>query len=166
MTSIAEALDAFRREPAPRRDPSNPFRLSSKVGQPVTLAEIATSWPSVEGLPSDALNLWTEASKARLFEDLDFAQWGLVILAPAESAIRTRHEQLARPSEYRRSDVIIGEFLGDQDLLVLAPSERGPRRVMVALPLDDRSTWFGVAPDLGSFLAKYFANAGRKFWET
>jgi len=34
---------------------------------------------------------------------------------------------------------VIGEFLGDQELLVLAPSEIDRGHVLVALPLDDRT---------------------------
>jgi hypothetical protein len=60
---------------------------------------------------------------------------------------------------------VLGQFLGDQELLVLAPSETARRRVLIALPLDSRADWFGAAPSLGSFLAKYFDAVGDKYWE-
>jgi hypothetical protein len=50
---------------------------------------------------------------------------------------------------------VIGEFLGDLALLVLAPSEPGDRRVLVALPLDDRHDWYPVASSLAQFLENY-----------
>jgi hypothetical protein len=103
--------------------------------------------------------------EARLFEDVDYSQWGLVLLTPSTSAARTAQEREARPAELRSDDIVLGEFLGDQELLILAPSEMGRRRVLIALPLDSRADWFGAGSDLGSFLARYFENAGEKYWE-
>jgi hypothetical protein len=60
---------------------------------------------------------------------------------------------------------VIGEFLGDLDLLVLAPGERGDRRVLVALPLDPRADWYGVGASLGDFLVAYADADGDKWWE-
>ena len=65
----------------------------------------------------------------------------------------------------RPDDIVLGEFLGDQELLVLAPSETGRRRVLIALPLDSRADWLGAAPDVGEFLGRYFDSAGDKYWE-
>jgi hypothetical protein len=55
--------------------------------------------------------------------------------------------------------------LGDQELVVLAPSESGTRRVLIALPLDHRADWFAAASSLDEFLEKYFAAVGEKYWE-
>jgi hypothetical protein len=60
---------------------------------------------------------------------------------------------------------VLGEFLGDQELLVLAPSETGRRRILIALPLDSRADWLGAAQDLGEFLERYFDHASAKYWE-
>ena len=57
------------------------------------------------------------------------------------------------------------EFLGDQELLVLAPSESSRRKVLIALPLDSRADWFGAGRDLGEFLGRYFDSVGEKYWE-
>jgi len=62
--------------------------------------------------------------------------------------------------------VVIGEFLGDLELLVMAPSETGERRVLVALPLDDRDDWYSAAPNLARFLARYLGSHGSKYWES
>ncbi|MGH2557157.1 MAG: hypothetical protein ACRDHO_15805 [Actinomycetota bacterium] len=74
-------------------------------------------------------------------------------------------ERETRPSDLKSDDVVLGEFLGDLDLLVLAPSEVGQRRILIALPLDNRAEWFGVGSTLGEFLARYFHGMGDKYWE-
>ncbi len=60
---------------------------------------------------------------------------------------------------------MLGEFLGEQELLIVAPSETGRRRILIALPLDSRAGWLGVAQDLGEFLERYVVHAGGKYWE-
>ena len=72
---------------------------------------------------------------------------------------------MVRPSDFRERDVVIGTFLGDQELLVISPSESGRCQILIALPLDARSDWFDAAENLGVFLEMYFEAAGDKFWE-
>jgi hypothetical protein len=161
VKSIATALEKFRAAPL-MKHPSNPFTLVSSISILATSSEVRAAWS--EGA-SDAELLWFECRQARLFEDSDYGQWGLALLDPQASALRTKVEKAARPTVFREGDVIIGEFLGDQELLVIAPSEVGGRRILVALPLDDRCDWFGAASDLGEFLDDYFEAQGNKFWE-
>jgi len=117
-------------------------------------------------LPAELIDLWSICRQARLFEDVDYGQWGLVLLDPMASAARSARERATRPLEFKDDDVVIGEFLGDQELLVLAPSEDGRRQVIVALPLDPRADWLPAGTNLGEFFDTYFVVGGRKFWET
>ena len=89
----------------------------------------------------------------------------LVLLDPEASARRTTHELSARPGDFRGDDVVIGEFLGDLELLVIAPSETSRRRILIALPLDPRDEWYRAASELGQFLESYFNARGDKYWE-
>jgi hypothetical protein len=165
MSAIAEALARYWREPSPPEGvSSNPFKLMSAVQAPAAVEEVEAAWRGHE-LPSDAVDLWAACREGRLFEDVDHGQWGLALLAPSASAARTAQERGARPLEFRPDDIVLGAFLGDQELLVLAPSESGWRRILIALPLDDRSDWFGAAEDLGQFLKQYFDHVGDKYWE-
>jgi hypothetical protein len=165
MTALADALARFRRWPSPPEgSTSNPFKLVSTLDGPAGANEVEDAWRG-HGLPSDALDLWVACREARLFEGVDYGQWGLPLLAPSASAIRTAQEREARPADLRPDDIVLGEFLGDQELLVLAPSETGRRRILIAHPLDSRADWFGVAQDLGDFLEWYFDHAGDKYWE-
>ncbi len=99
-----------------------------------------------------------------MFADVDYGQWGLALLSPAASAARTAKERSARPRQFGPDDLVLGEFLGDQELLVVSTAEHDTR-VMIALPLDDRPDWYTAAGDLGGFLAAYRRSGGDKFWE-
>lgn len=165
MTAIADALDRYRRQPSPPEGSTkNPFKLMSTLDGPADANEVKGAWMGQE-LATDAGDLWASCLSARLFEDVDYGQWGLVLMSPSASATRTAREREARAADLRPDDVVLGEFLGDQELLVLAPSEEGPRRVLIALPLDSRADWFGAASGLGEFLDRYFDSAGEKYWE-
>jgi hypothetical protein len=113
----------------------------------------------------EAAALWAATGEAWLFRDVQYGQWGLHLLPPDEGARVTARERSQRPSEARPDDVVVGEFLGDLELVVLAPSEAGDRRVLVALPLDKRDEWSGAGPSLADFLDRYYAAEGAKFWE-
>ena len=136
----------------------------STLDDPATIHEIDDAWHGRD-LPQELIDAWGVAREARLFADVSYGQWGLVLLSPSASAQRTAREPESRPSEYRPDDIVIGEFLGDQELLVLAASEAGVRRVLIALPLDSRAEWFGVADGLNRFLDRYFEHGGDKYWE-
>ncbi|WP_236644012.1 hypothetical protein [Sorangium cellulosum] len=163
MSRMHDVLRRFRGAPNVRRA-DNPFRLVSSVSSAAGPGEIDAAWHPRE-IPDEVTSMWCAARSARLFEDADYGQWGLVILDPQASRLRTDAERLARPRDFRDDDIILGEFLGDQELLVVAPSESGIRRVLVALPLDPRSDWPGAAKDLAAFLDDYFDAGGNKYWE-
>ena len=61
-------------------------------------------------------------------------------------------------------DIVIGEFLGDSDLVLYSPSA-GASHIVIALPIYGRSEWPSAAPDLVSFLSSYLEGGGDKFWE-
>jgi hypothetical protein len=163
MVTVESALKRFRENPTHSR-PGAMLRVESTLGAPASPDEISEVSKG-PGALADLVALWRVCRSARLFADIDYSQWGLVLLDPEKSARRTQEELVGRPSDMRRDDVVIGEFLGDQELLVVAPSENDERRILVALPLDPRSDWFAAAPSLGEFLERYFDACGDKYWE-
>ncbi len=163
MSRIEKALSMYKNEPA-KRNAGNPFTLSSLVDAPATMEDVERAW-SHAVFPANAVAFWSACRSARLFEDVEYGQWGLVLLDPKSSSIRTKQERAARPKDTHVDDIVIGEFLGDQELLIIAPSEKGARRILIALPLDTRDHWFGAAESLDEFLEKYFQAGGDKFWE-
>lgn len=158
MSDIADALRAFKETPDVRA-PKNPFRLISSFSRPASPSEISRAWTGMD-VAAEARAFWAICGEARLCEDADYGQWGLVVLSPESSAQRTAKERHDRSSEIHESDVIIGAFLGDQELLILTCEG-----VLVARPLDQRSTWPRVAASLTEFLETYFREGGDKYWE-
>lgn len=162
---VAAALNAFRAYIEPRDGlGDNPFKLACSFDQPATDAEITSAWPGGE-VPGELIQAWSTSRQSRLFEDIDYGQWGLVLLSPAGAAKRTAEERVQRPSAYRADDVVIGEFLGDQELLVIAPSEADRAHVLIALPMDDRPDWPAAAGSLTEFLERYLHALGDKYWD-
>lgn len=166
MSHIASLLSSLRAwsEPNPASG-DNPFQLACKISEPASEQEISSAWPGKD-LPEDILEAWTTCREARIFEDVDYGQWGLRILSPEESAARTRSEQESRPSEFTSADIIFAEFLGDQDLLVRSRTNDGNDEVFVAMPLDARQDWYRVGQSIEEFLEHYIAADGGKYWET
>jgi hypothetical protein len=162
---VTEVLESFSAYAEPRDGLSdNPFKLGCSLVAPATDEEVRSAWPVAP--PDELVRAWSVSRESRLFEDVDYGQWGLVLLSPAASAERTAEQKALRPADYGPDDVVAGEFLGDLELLVMAPSEAGNRRILVALPLDDRQEWYPAAPDLARFLERYRDRHGAKFWES
>jgi len=87
----------------------------------------------------------------------------LKLLSPQASRDRTGEDYLSE--DLLPDDIVIGEFIGDLDLVVLAPSEEGSRRVLIAGEIDTRPKWQGVGSDLAQFLEKYVDASGDKYWK-
>lgn len=119
------------------------------------------------GLPPDLIEFWRTCESARLFEDRKYGQWGLVLLNPQESTERSNAFRERRARDYMSGDRIVGEFLGDSDLLIVRcdPAASDFGKIVVALPIDARDAWPVVAPSFSEFLNKYTEEKGNKFWE-
>lgn len=159
--SIADAIEGFTQFAEPQID-LGPFRLACEIGPPATSGEIAAA---MDEAPPELIDLWSVAGSARLFVDIDYGQWGLELLSPRDSADVTRHEVEQRPGEYLPDDVVIGQFLGDLELLVYSPSEPTARRILVSLPLDKRADWPVAGSSIVEFLLRFTTARGDKFWE-
>jgi hypothetical protein len=163
---VTEVLASFSAYTEPRDGlGDSPFKLGCSLSRSATDEEVRSAWPTAPP-PAELAGAWSVSRESRLFEDVDYGQWGLVLLSPAASAQRTAEQRAQRPIAYRSDDVVIGEFLGDLELLVMAPSEAEPRRILVALPLDDRHDWYPAASSLAQFLEKYLGSHGGKYWES
>ena len=146
-----------------RGDPC-PFLLQCKFSEPPPIG----MGGELIGLPksNDMRQFWTLARNALLFRDVEYGQWGLQVLSPEEALFTTENQRKSRPHEFAPTDLVIGKFLGDSDLLVLN-CEKGAHaeEVFVALPLDSRNDWPVVGKSFGDFLQKLLMNQGDKYWE-
>lgn len=118
-------------------------------------------------IPNALLNLWSKVSELRLFEDIKFGQWGLLIW-PASELIEKNHRVVAeRSDEYRRADLVIGEFLGDGELALLRCDSTAPDygKVLISLPIYPRRNWYIAADSIVAFLQGFMNAQGKKYWE-
>lgn len=160
LTELFASLRTWKQPP----DGDNPFKLACRADPGATDDEIAGAPPAAS--ESDELRaLWSVSREAWLFEDIEYGQWGLHLLSPSDSAKRTAAERTQRPDDLRPDDVVLGEFLGDAELLVYAPSEGGRRRFLIALPLDPREDWFAAGASAGEVLERLLHADGDKYWE-
>lgn len=143
---------------------TNPFKLACRIEPGATSADIDSARVD-DALPTEIAELWLATREAWLFEDTEYGQWGLHLLPPDVSATRTRVERADRSDDMRSDDIVLGEFLGDQELLVFAPSEAHRRRILVALPLDPRDDWYAAGESVTGVLEQLLASEGEKYWE-
>lgn len=80
------------------------------------------------------------------------------------SAFVTRRERISRPDDIHENDIVVGEFLGDSDLLIVSC---GPHRdpVIIAGPISGREDWVSIGPSFCAFLDLFLDADGEKFWE-
>lgn len=91
----------------------------------------------------------------------------MILWSPNQVVIEQEKRITQREQDFRPGDLIIGEFLGDADLLVLRCDANSPDfgNVIIALPLDSREEWDIAGLTLESFLNQLIAANGDKFWE-
>lgn len=116
--------------------------------------------------PPDLIKFWQATNSARLFEDQQYGQWGLIIMAPEDAKSLTRRSKADNPA-LNDEDFIIGEFIGDSDLLLIRCDESSDDfgSVVIVSAIDPRDDWEVVAKSFGEFLVKYADNKGEKYWE-
>ena len=162
---MSKLMDGFREwtfEPDPKGGDS--LELECKLAGPASPGEVEEAWTGRE-LPAEVARLWADCREAELFCDVNYGQWGLRILSPQGSVESLESQMHDRPSDFAPNDVVVGEFLGDLEFLVFAPSEEGNRRVLIALEMDSRDEWYGVDDSLDEFLQNYLEAQEAKFWE-
>jgi hypothetical protein len=168
MSDISTQLSKIADWTSPRRAIHRggrecPFLLSS------TLLEGPASESELVGFTIDRglREFWLTTKSADLFKDTKYGQWGLRILSPEKSREETEKVLLSRSNDFRTTDLIIGKFYGDSDLLILdtACSRSNGLAILVALPLGSRVEWKEVAGSFSEFLSLLLFHEGDKYWE-
>ncbi|MDO5651587.1 MAG: SMI1/KNR4 family protein, partial [Moraxella sp.] len=120
-------------------------------------------------VPNDYDELLMISNGLTLFVDEKYGQWGLRIYGCDEVVSRNRlWKESYRRADLVYGDLIIGEFLGDSDLLIMRCDEDCDDfgSILISLPLDYRKDWYYPAASLSEFLKKYIEAEGEKFWES
>ncbi|MBC3483989.1 hypothetical protein HU761_26615 [Pseudomonas sp. SWRI59] len=115
-----------------------------------------------QNFPCELLALWRLSEKTELFKDNLYEQWGLELLTPKEAISETSRQQQIRGNEILTTDIVLGRFYGDSELLIIT-KDGG---VLVCTPLDHRHEWTKAAESLSEFLEKMADAEGAKFWES
>jgi len=119
-------------------------------------------------LPSDLEALWNQVSSLRLFEDVTYGQWGCLLWSPGETVKRNQLIPSYRRIDFVDGDLLIGEFLGDADLVLIRcdPSKPDFGSIVVVPPMDPRGDWYLAASSLRQFIGKFLSSPQIKFWES
>jgi len=118
-------------------------------------------------VPTEIAEFFRKIGSATLFKDIEHGQWGLELLSVNDVERDTALYREDYNANAFATDLVIGRFLGDTELLVADcdPTSSEYGSVLVALPLDDRSDWPTVGDSLLRFLGKYCSEQGAKFWD-
>jgi len=145
-----------------------PMILQSRAKPPETWLSSELESALAVRLPEDLKLLWSKASEIRLHEDVNYGQWGCVLWSPSELITR-HHDALSwrGTEDFRQGDLIIGEFRGDTDLLIVRcdPTKDDFGNVVIALAMDPRDKWPYVGTSIAEFMSAFLANPQQKFWE-
>lgn len=144
-----------------------PFPLRSMLCSPASDDNLETLRQIGHTLPYDLRLFWQQAAGARLFEDTTYGQWGFLLWGPCEAQARTANLFTERRDSLIRGDVVVGEFRGDSDLLLVRCDGEAEDfgQVLIILPMDHRPVWPVVAPSFSKFLHQFVVSSGEKFWE-
>jgi hypothetical protein len=170
IDDVVARVRSFGSEPrivVHRRGPS-PFPLSCQLSKPVPWSVDKVEAACSVSLPSDLKGFWDRVAAARLFEDLEYGQWGLVLWSAEEVIERSPKIALERPRDYRSGDLVVGAFLGESDLLLIRGDWSAPDhgQAIIRLPIDRRAEWDTVGSSFTDFLDRYLRASGDKFWES
>lgn len=128
------------------------------------LSKLKTEW---QDIPKDLAKFWEYCVEAKLFVDVTYGQWGLEIYSTKAAVLQTNNYRLDRPTDCATGDLIVGHFIGDQDLLMVRTDRNSLDygEVIVISPLDPRAEWYKAANTFKDFLKIYCQSEGAKFWE-
>ncbi len=166
MSEVQKILDLIIKEwgepkTAVHRGEEVPFELSCSLSNPNNA--MSNSFK----LPKSLVEFYQLADGSTLFKDDKFGQWGLNILSLSEAFEKTQDFEAERKRDFQQGDLIIGEFIGDSELLLIRcdSSNSDFENVITVNPIDPREDWSMISIDFEIFLVDYYQSQGDKFWE-
>ena len=118
-------------------------------------------------LPQEMIDVWDKANHLRLFEDTNLDQWGTIIWTPETVAALQEEVKQWQRDEFWPTDVIIGEFCGDSELILLRcdPHLFDFGYIVIVKPIEQRRQWPVAAFSIMQFLENLLRTDGDKYWE-
>jgi hypothetical protein len=146
-----------------------PFKYSYTVRPPKAWSKELIENQLGIGLPLEIQALWNNSSELRIYEDVNYGQGGLVIYGPQNlvSLHREKAGQKQWEGRFRQGDLVMGELIGDDELVLLRcdPEQEDFGDVIIALPIEARTQWPTVESSLTTFLEKFLESPAEKYWE-
>lgn len=102
---------------------------------------------------------WRHTSGGPLLVDEQFGICGLSLYDPEQAKQRTR-DRIEAGYEVAESDRVIGEFVGDTDMLIVDEHDR----VVISTASYPRDDWY-TFESLPDVLSKYIQAGAEKYWE-
>ncbi len=118
---------------------------------------------AVDDIPQDApaqlRELWSRTSGGPLLLDEQFGICGLMLYSPEESRNRAT-ERAEAGCEISAEDWVVGEFVGDTDMLVIDADGA----VLISTGSYPRDNWYRFE-SLSDVLSRYVEEHAEKYWE-
>ncbi|MEZ5209531.1 hypothetical protein [Gordonia sp. (in: high G+C Gram-positive bacteria)] len=151
-----EIIDSYPREVEYEIVKGHPYVAVTRIDPPLDRDEVERVW-SDRALPGRLRELWTTVA-SRLYLLCSEGSHGLIIHDPRTSLTETA--ELARDywiedDSYHHSDVIVGDFQGDDQRLILSPEDGW----LVYSAIETRDSWLRLGDKLDDFLIA-FRDAG------
>lgn len=138
----------------------------SKVKDPISWDSSALEEKLEVKIPSELRQFWRLTSELRLFVEVNYGQWGVIVYSPEE--VINLHQ--AKRSLYEESflfgDLVIGDFKGDVQFIVVRcnPEAEDYGSIVVAQPADPRKYWPKVGSSLTEFLSGILDSPYKYYW--
>ncbi|ATZ64496.1 SMI1/KNR4 family protein [Acinetobacter bereziniae] len=116
--------------------------------------------------PEDFIEFYKISNGAYLFEDVTYGQWGLILLDLYFIRLKTEEFMFDNVGGIF-GDYIVGEFIGDNDLLLLRldKSKEDYGSIIIANRMDTRDDWRKIEKNFRNFIVNFTINEGQKYWE-
>jgi hypothetical protein len=112
-------------------------------------------------IPNDLIEFYENIGYAELFVDKVYGQGGIRIFNPYQSLLATQEIESEEGIELFENDLIIGDFIGDSDRILLSEN----KQISIIFPIYDRKDWLHTGLSFEEFFTKIIDHNGEKYWE-
>ncbi len=169
MVKVSEILTKMKNhwhapKSAIHRGAEIPFKLRCSFKPGIEENELSSLGVSP---PHDLKDFLLMSDGAVLFKDDIYGQWGLEIYSLRKMIQMTDCYFKVGAADYLEGDLLVGEFIGDSDKLLIRCNLQSEDygAVVVVSAIDPRDEWDVVAEDFGHFLNDLMLCQGDKYWE-
>lgn len=145
-------LEDYRAVSIPSREMEG-VELVCRLGAGLPESEIPTT------ASGQLREFWHHTSGGPLLVDEQFGICGLTLYDPEQAKQRTL-DRIATGYEVSESDWVIGEFVGDTDMLIVDSRDQ----VVISAGSYPRNDWY-TFESLSDVLSKYIEAGAEKYWE-